>query len=235
MKNSARILFFILITAVTVLSQDALRVDVNLVNVFATVQDARGEFVTGLAPADFRIYDDGVEQQISVFETEGQVESGVAILLDNSGSMVDILPMMKTGTLAFAQKAGTLDDLLVYSFGTSVRLIHDFDESDRGLQTRLESLRAYGTSILFDAINEAIDRLRERTQPRKALIVFSDGNDNGSRAGFRNVQEAAQRSGVLIYFVAIGSRILIDDNTIEGLASESGGRVVYMPKTGSVP
>ena len=215
-------------------AQDSLKVDVNLVNVFATVQDERGEYVTTLTTDDFRIYDDGVEQQVAVFEKD-EVDSAVAILLDSSGSMVDILPMMKTGTLAFAGQVGKLDDLCVYAFGTSVRLIHDFGGAPGNLRSRLASLRAYGTSLMFDALNDAIQQLEEKEQVRKALIVFTDGQDNGSTAGFGTVERAAARSGVLMYFVAIGSRVLVDDDTIEALASSSGGRVIYMAKTDSVP
>ena len=234
-KSAFRILLLLLVFSPCLFAQDSLKVDVNLVNVFATVQDARGEYITGLNADDFRIYDDDIEQKISVFQKEDQVESAVAILLDNSGSMVDILPLMKTGTLEFARQAKTLDDLCVFSFGTTVRLVQDFRGGLRNLETRLESLRAYGTSSLFDALNESIDKVRDREQERKALIVFTDGNDNGSLSGFKEVEVAAQRSGVLMYFVAIGSRIHVDENTIEALAADSGGRAIYMTKTESVP
>jgi len=92
----------------SVQSQDALRVDVNLVNVFATVRDQRDEFVTVLAANDVRVYDDDVPQQISVFEKDDTVESAIAILLDTSGSTVDVLPVMKRGTLEFAQNTKRL-------------------------------------------------------------------------------------------------------------------------------
>jgi len=219
----------------SVQSQDALRVDVNLVNVFATVRDQRGEFVTGLAANDFRVYDDDVPQQISVFEKDDTVESAIAILLDTSGSTVDVLPVMKRGTLEFAQNTKRLDDLCVFSFGTTVRLIHDFRAPLRNLQTRMEALRPYGTTALFDALIEAMRKIGERKQERKAAIVLSDGNDNGSALGFGTVSDLVQRTGTLIYFVAIGSRVHVDEHTVESLAAESGGNVLYMSKTESVP
>src|SRR5688572_1561583 len=125
-------------------AQNSLKVDVNLVSVFATVQDDGGEFVSGLTADDFRVYDDDVPQKISVFEKDDQVESAVAILLDNSGSMVDVLPLMKKGTLDFANGTKRLDDLCVFSFGTTVRLIHDFADATRDLESRLATLRPYG-------------------------------------------------------------------------------------------
>jgi Ca-activated chloride channel homolog len=237
MRGSFIIVFAVAALAFTSYSsaQDSLKVDVNLVNVFATVQNEQGEFVTDLTSNDFRVYDDDAEQQISVFEKDDQVESAVAILLDSSGSMVDILPLMKTGTVEFARQAKRLDDLSVLSFGTTVRLLHDFSDSPQSLQSRLDTLKAYGTSVLFDALDGAIDKLRSREQQRKALIVFTDGNDNGSHAGFGKVELEAQRSGVLMYFVAIGARVHVDEHTVESLAGDSGGRVIYMSKTDSVP
>jgi Ca-activated chloride channel family protein len=234
-QSVLRILPLLAIFSLCALAQDALRVDVNLVNVFATVQNQRGESVSGLTADDFRVYDDDVQQQISVFEKEDQVQSAIAILIDTSGSTVDVLSMIKKGTLEFAQATKRFDDLCVFSFGTAVHLIHDFREPVRDLRVRLESLRPYGTTVLFDALTEAMRKVREREQERKALIVISDGNDNGSVSGFGAVSDAAQRSGALIYFVAIGSRVLVDEHTVESLAALSGGRVIYMAKTDSIP
>jgi Ca-activated chloride channel family protein len=237
--NSTRSIFSIclvvLIFTLCAHSQDALRVDVDLVNVFATVQNERGEFLTGLSADDFRIYDDDIQQKISVFEKDDDVESAIAILLDTSGSTVDVLTVMKKGTLEFAQETKRFDDLCVFSFGTAVHLIHDFGESVRDLRVRLETLRPYGTTVLFDALTQALHKVGDGKQARKALIVISDGNDNGSVSGFGTVSDAAQQSGALIYFVAIGSRVLVDEHTVESLAAVSGGRVIYMAKTDSVP
>ena len=154
-----RICLLLVIVTLCVYSQDALRVDVNLVNVFATVQDQRGEFVTGLTAGDFRVYDDDIQQEISVFEKDDRVESAIAVLLDTSGSTVDVLPMMKKGTLEFTQGTKRLDDLCVLSFGTAVHLIHDFREPVRDLRIRLESLRPYGTTVLFDALMQGMGKV----------------------------------------------------------------------------
>jgi len=216
-------------------AQDGLRVDVNLVNVFLTVQDARGQFVTGLTANDFRVYEDGVEQKIAVFEKEDAVESAIGLLVDNSGSMVDILPMTKAGILTFARTFQRFEELFVMAFGTNVRLLHDVRGSLSRLERELDGLKPRGTTVLYDALLEAMRKVGESEHVRKALIVFADGNDNGSLAGHRDASLEAQRSGVLLYFIAIGSPVHIDKNTIESLASLSGGRVVYLNKTDPVP
>jgi Ca-activated chloride channel homolog len=234
-QSASRISLLATILTFSVYSQDVLRVDVSLVNVFVTVQNQRGEFVRGLMANDFRVYDDDVPQQISVFEKEDQVESAIAVLLDTSGSTVDVLPMMTKGTLQFARRRKQLDDLCVFSFGTTVRLIQDCGAPKRDLQARLESLRPYGTTALFDALIAGMRKVADQKQERKALIVLSDGNDNGSTSGFGTVLETVQQSAALIYFVVIGSRVHVDEHTVESLAEASAGRVIYIAKTDSVP
>src|SRR4051812_45195257 len=96
------IAMLILIPAAVAVGQQVLRVNVNLVNVFVTVQDDHGDFVTNLTREDFAVYDDDQPQNISVFEKEGAVQSTVGLLMDTSGSMVDILPYMNRGVRDFA-------------------------------------------------------------------------------------------------------------------------------------
>jgi len=212
-------------------AQETLRLDVNLVNVFLTVQDPRGEFVTGLSKDDFRIYEDGVEQKISVFEKDDRVGSSIGVLVDNSGSMVDILPIMKAGVLDFAQKAKRTDEFFVMTFGIRARVIHDIHQPVQDLDSAFKTVTANGTSVFFDALIQGMTKVGRSERERKALIVFSDGNDNGSVAGFGAVSMAAQRSSVLLYFVPIGPRVHIDQPTVDALATLSGGRVIYLEKT----
>jgi Ca-activated chloride channel family protein len=212
------------------LSQETLRVEVNLVNVFVTVQDERGEFVTDLDRSDFRVYDDDELQDIRIFEKQDEVQSAIGMLLDTSGSMVDILPLMTQGVSQFTRALPRLDDFFVASFGTNVRLIQNYSESQRHLEDALKGLKPFGTSTMYDALLYGVDKLSGSEHERKALIVFTDGNDNGSAAGHGEVVRQAQRSAVLLYFVAIGSPVLVDSNTLDDLAGVSGGRVLYVPK-----
>lgn len=215
-------------------SLQTLKINVDLVNVVLTVQDASGRYVTGLGAEDFLVYEDGVEQKISVFEKE-DVDSAVGILVDNSLSMVDILPRMKTGLTDFAQHTRSFDELFVITFGTRVRVLHDVGESIDRLEANLKLVNAQGTSVLFDALVEGLRKISSRQQDRKALLIFTDGVDTASKAGFRDVLRASQKAGALLYFIPIGSRVLMDENTIESLAKETGGRVIYLSKNDRVP
>lgn len=215
-------------------AQDTLRLDVTLVNVFLTVQDPRGETVTGLAADDFRIYEDDIEQKIAVFEKDDRVESAIGVLVDNSGSMVDILPIMKTGVLDFAQKSRHADEFFVMTFGIHAQVLLDVHQPVQNLDSAFKSVNARGTSVLFDAMVQAMTKVGKSTHQRKALVVFTDGNDNGSKAGFHEVSLMAQQTGVLLYFVPIGPKVHVDQPTVEDLAKLSGGRVIYLEKSAPI-
>jgi Ca-activated chloride channel family protein len=215
-------------------AQGTLSLDVNLVNVFLTAQNSQGEYVTGLTVDNFRIFEDDVEQKISVFEKDDQVGSSIGLLVDNSGSMVDILPIMKTGVLDFAQKARHGDDFFVMTFGIRAQVIQDIRQPVARLEAAFKTITASGTSVFFDAMIQGMTKVSRSEQQRKALIVFSDGNDNGSKSGFGDVSHAAQRTNVLLYFVPIGAKRLIDQPTVESLAKLTGGRVLYLNKTDSI-
>jgi VWFA-related protein len=211
-------------------AEQTLKVDVNLVNVFVTVKDDRGNFVSNLRKEDFRLYEDGQLQEIQIFEKQDKVESIIGILLDTSGSMVDILPFMRRGVREFTRGLPKSDDFLVASFGTAVRLIHSSPQPAKDLEERLDALRSWGTSALYDALLYGMLRVERSARPRKALIVFTDGNDTGSKASHGRIVEEVQNSGVLLYFIAIGSPLLIDSHTLEPLSNLSGGRTLYVAK-----
>jgi Ca-activated chloride channel family protein len=217
-------------TAGLLVSQDRLRVDVNLVNVFVTVQDEQGGFVTGLDQEAFRVYEDDVLQEIRVFEKEDSVRSAIGLLMDNSGSMVDIVPYMVSGVREFTRSLGRLNDFFVATFGTKVSLVQDFSDSQEHLENAIGQLRAYGTSAMYDGLLYGMEKLAARDHERKALIMFTDGNDNGSQLTHGRIVQEAQRRATLLYFIAIGSPVLVDSHTLNDLAGVSGGRALYVPK-----
>jgi len=186
-----------------------LKVDVNLVNVFATVKDDRGNFITDLSKEDFRVYDDDQLQDVRVFEKQDKVDSSIGLLMDASGSMVDIIPYMRRGVRDFTRAISKNDDFFLVSFGTAVKLLHTSKQSVKHLEESLAGLRAWGTSSLYDGLLYSMEKVEKSDRPRKALITFTDGNDNGSNITHARVVQEIQESAVLLYFVAIGSAVLL--------------------------
>lgn len=209
-------------------AQETLRVDVDLVGVFLTVHDSDGAYVSGLERDDFRVFEDGEERLIEVFETGDDVESSLGILIDNSGSSADILSAVRTGVMGFASRLASEDEVFVMSFGTETEVIHDFGEPRESLRQALEGLRSWGTSVFFDALDSGIRKVSRAGNTRKALIVLTDGGDNRSLRTYREVVQAAESRMVMLYFIGMGPPILVDTYTLQGLASMTGGRVFLM-------
>jgi VWFA-related protein len=211
-----------------------LKVDVNLVNIFATVKDQQGNFVTNLTKADFRVYEDDQPQDVQIFERQDKVDSSIGLLMDTSGSMVDIIPFMTRGIRDFTRALSRTDDYFVVSFGTNVSLVHTSTQPQKDLEGALAKVRAFGTSSLYDGLLYSMERVERSDRPRKALIVFTDGDDNASSSNHGRVVEEVQSSAVLLYFIAIGSPVLVDSHTLEPLSDLSGGRTLYVPKKEAV-
>ncbi len=214
--------------------QSVLKVDVNLVNVFATVQDEEGRYVGGLSREDFRVVEDGEERRVEIFEPTADLSSSIGVLVDNSGSSASILQSIKSGVEEFSLRLAPEDESFVMSFAIEAEVVRDLHEDVRGLTGALGRLRSWGTSVFYDALSLGISKTTEGNHERKALIVLSDGNDNQSQTSYRDVVRAAQSNMVLLYFVGIGPRILIDTYTMDGLASMTGGRVVLLGRDQSV-
>ncbi len=213
-----------------VLAQQTLKVEVNLVNVFATVKDAQGSFVKDLTKQDFRLYEDDKPQDIQIFEKQERVDSAIGLLMDSSGSMVDIMPFMKRGIRDFTRALPRSDEYFVVSFGTNVKLLHTSSQPQKHLEDTMTGVHAFGTSSLYDGLLYSMERVEKSERPRKALIVFTDGDDNASNIGHGRVAEEVQSSAVLLYFIAIGSPVLVDSHNLEPLSELSGGRTLYVPK-----
>jgi Ca-activated chloride channel family protein len=228
-------LVLFVVSLVSVLyAQQTLKVDVSLVNVFATIKDQQGNFVTNLTKDDFRVYEDDQLQNVQIFEKQDKVDSSIGLLMDTSGSMVDIMPFMKRGIRDFTRALPKGDEYFVVSFGTAVRLIHASSQPQKHLEDSLTPLRAFGTSVFYDGLLYSMQKLGKSEKPRKALIVFTDGEDNGSSVSYAKIVSEVQSSAILLYFIAIGSPILVDSHTLEPLSELSGGRTLYVPKQDAV-
>ena len=215
--------------------QSVLKVDVNLVNVFVTVQDEEGRYVGGLGREDFRVREDGEERAIEIFEATADLSSSLGVLVDNSGSSASILSSIKSGVEEFSRSLTPEDEVFVMSFAIEAAVVHDLHEDVSRLPGALKSLRSWGTSVFYDALSSGITKTREASHERKALIVLSDGNDNQSQTSYLEVVRAAQSNMVLLYFVGIGPKVLIDTYTMDGLASMTGGRVVLLGPDQAIP
>jgi Ca-activated chloride channel homolog len=175
----------------------------QLVEVYATVTDAKGEPVTGLRASDFEVYDNNVRQEVSAF-TAGEFPLTVALGVDRSWSMAgDPLRLAKRASQAFLRALKPGDRSLVLAISADADVVAPLS-TDRLAQIRaIDALDPWSTTALHDAIIAALDRL-EPEPGRQALIVFSDGTDRYSTATAAQVVERARRSNALVYPIAFG-------------------------------
>ncbi len=201
----------------------AIRVNVGLVEVCATVKDAHGRYVEGLSKESFRVYDDGELQQITSFQNfEGEI--CCAIVLDTTGSMQACLPVIKNAVMELIDRLRPSDLFGIYSFNSSVRLVQEFTHDKAAAKRAVLRLQAGGATALYDAISQ-VSRGLEDHKGKVAVIVFTDGADNISSLSVSSAVERAKRLGMPVYAVAQGEALrnskLLDQ--LHMLAKTTGG------------
>lgn len=178
---------------------------VQLVEVYATVTDDKGELVTGLRQHDFEVYENDRLQQISAFAA-GEFPLTVALGVDRSWSMAGKpLELAKQASRAFLNQLKTGDRAMVVAISSTADVIAPLS-MDRGTQARaIAALDPWSTTALRDAIIASLDRL-EAEPGRQALVLFSDGDDRYSRATEAEVIARARRANALVYPITIGKQ-----------------------------
>ena len=228
-------------------SGGTLRVETKLVDVFATVRDKHNGIINDLTKDDFKIFEDGKEQKITYFGKETDMPITLAILMDTSGSMYNILDAEKEAASSFVHEImRKKDEAVVISFDTDEDLLADFTEDPATLSKAIHrarinvnaagvggtggtvSSRGGGTN-LYDAVYLACHDELASEAGRKAIIILSDAEDTGSKMSLDDAVESAQRSDAVVHVLLIS-----DPGATEGygagvashMAHDTGGRVI---------
>jgi VWFA-related protein len=226
-------------------------VEVNMVTVPVSVRRPGGGFVKGLPQSAFRIKEEGEDQEILLFAQEG-VPTGIAIVLDISGSVRTEWGTIKYATKKFAENLKPEDQFSLVTFNTETRLKMDWGRQMDRLDAVLGSVYCKDLTNLWDAIWVVSNEVFSGVKEKKAMIVMSDGLDNNSTVTYKEALDAAVRSEAMVYVVsktqAVRDRVLFDktmsgyydsipeevfiqaDQALRKLAYETGGRVLY-PKS----
>lgn len=176
---------------------------VQLVEVYATVTDAKGEMLTGLRREDFEVYENNQLQDVSTF-VAGEFPLTVALGVDRSWSMAgDRLRLAKEASRAFLRALKPADRSMVVAISSEAEVIAPLTMDRFNQERAIAALDPWSTTALHDAIIGTLDRLAPEPG-RQALVMFSDGADRYSRATAAQVVERARRSNALIYPIAFG-------------------------------
>jgi VWFA-related protein len=204
--------------------------DVRMVEVYATITDRSGRYVSGLGPDQFELRDNGQVQTLAAFEP---VTSGFncAILLDSTGSMQNALPVLKGAVLQLLDAFRENDWFAVYTFNTTLRKVHGFSQDKAAAKQAVLRTIASGATALFDSLSAvAADLLQQKG--KKTIIVFTDGRDNASYLYSNAVIRRARSLGIPIYAVAqgdaLGDRQLL--RLLEEVGKSTGGGVYQVRK-----
>lgn len=212
---------------------EIVEIESSLVVLNATITDAKGVPVEGLIRNQFRIFEDGVEQQVEVFET-AETPFAAVILLDTSGSMEQRISLARSAAITFLDGLRADDNAAIYNFDTKVSLVQGFSNS-RDITHQIFDLKADGWTAMNDAIYKAAEELAKRPEKRKAIIVLSDGADNRSGVSNAKALKAALAIDATIYTIDMSdtedkSREKIQNQgNLKNFAEKTGGLFIATP------
>lgn len=178
---------------------EAIRLESTLVNLPLLVSDRSGRFIPQLTKNDFLLYEDGVQQQVASFGSE-EVPFSVAILLDVSPSVQGNIPDIQEAALAFVRQLRAHDRVMVVSFDRRARYLTDFTSDRQRLESAIRSISTGSGTSVYDAVYETVAQRLRSVEGRKALILFSDGEDTTSNhASYDDAVNIVTESDVLVY------------------------------------
>ncbi|HET8921768.1 MAG TPA: VWA domain-containing protein [Candidatus Acidoferrum sp.] len=214
----------------------SIKVDVNLVVLHTTVLDDRQRFVDGLKNDNFRVFEDKVEQKLSVFKRE-DVPVSMGLVIDNSGSMRDKRPRVNEAAITLVQSSNPSDEAFVVNFNDDFYLDLDknFTNSIPELKEALERIDSRGSTALYDAIIGSLDHLKKASKDKRVLLVVTDGEDNASHNSLEKTVREIQKTDTVIYTIGLlGDEKKKERNharrALMAIATASGG-IAYFPES----
>lgn len=213
----------------------AIRSNVDLVVLQATVRDHKGAPVSGLSKENFQVYEDKVPQEIQSFSHE-DVPVTVGLVIDNSGSMRPKRSDVIAAAMAFVRSSNPADQIFVVNFNEHVSMglpvKTPFTNNASQLEAALSSHVISGMTALYDAIAAGLEQLQKGRWDKKVLIVVSDGGDNASSRNLPQILAMVNQSNALVYTMGIYDENDEDRNPrVLGQLSRVSGGEAFFPKT----
>ena len=197
-----------------------IRVDSTLVLIPVTVTDPLNRFVTGLDRENFRVFEDKNEQKVTHFASEDAPLS-VGVVFDTSGSMGSKLDKSRQAVAQFFKTANPEDEFFLVQFNDRPEMVVDFTTHLEEIQNRLTFTQSKGRTALLDAVYLALHNMKKAKNPRKALLIISDGGDNSSRYTESEIKNLVREADVQIYAIGIFEQMATRGRTPEELAGPS--------------
>jgi VWFA-related protein len=239
----------------------AIQVDVDVVNVLASVRDKKGGLIATLTKDDFLVYEDGKQQEIKYFARDTDLSLTIGLLVDVSRSQENLIEVEKRAAYEFFSRVLRKKDMaFLISFGSDSELLQDFTGSPGLLKAALEKLRVNAAvgglhpgpvptvndprgTVLYEAVYlAATDRLAPEVG-RKVIVLITDGVDMGSRVKLEKAIEAAQKADAVIYSIYYvdpgayygGGFYSLSDSALKKMSEQTGGRVYKVSRKNTLP
>ncbi len=203
------------------------RIDVDVVQVTVTVTDGRGRFVRDVPQSSFHVSEDGHPQAITHFASE-DVPLELVAAVDISGSMASAMPRVKSAVKQFLGEVPPQDQVTLLGFNDNIFTLTR-KTTDPAERTRaVDRLAPWGSTALYDVLLRGVEILGRQTG-RKALVVFTDGEDQGSHATIKDVERRLQSSDITLYMIGQGRGVTMEPlkKIMERLATPTGGRALF--------
>jgi VWFA-related protein len=235
---------------------ETLKVNVNVVGLFFNVKDKHGALLPNLTKDDFQVFEDGKQQTIKYFAAESNLPLTLGMLIDSSGSQMRVLDMEKEVGGAFLRQILTdKDEAYVIDFNVDASLVQDYTRDVHRLQAALNKVKintgfttgpipgagggpvptapARGT-VLYDAVYLSAHDMLAKEVGRKAMILLTDGEDEGSQLKIKDAIEAAQKADAIVYVLLCADRGFYGsfqmgysgEGEMRKLTEATGGRVI---------
>ena len=223
--------------------RSSIRIDSTLVLIPVSVTDPMNRFVTGLEREHFKIFEDKIEQDIRQFSSE-DAPLAVGMVFDTSGSMGNKLAKSRQAVSQFFKTANPEDEFFLVQFNDRPELTVPFTRSTEEIQNRLTFTQSKGRTALLDGIYMAMNQMKKAKNPRKALLVISDGGDNSSRYTESEIKNAVREADVQVYAIGIfepmGSRSrtaeeMAGPGLLNDIAEQTGGRHFAIENLNELP
>lgn len=218
-------------------------VDTTLVLIPVTVTDPLNRFVLGLQKEDFHLSEDGTEQTIIHFSGEDAPLS-VGLAFDISGSMGDKLRTSRQAALQFFKTMNPRDEAFLIEFGDKAELSAGFTSQVEEIQKKLLTVQPGGLTAMLDAAEMALREMKKAQNPRKAILIISDGGDNNSRYTSREIQSLVREADVQIYamgvfepsiYLGLAREEISGPRLLSELAEQTGGRAFSASDPNDLP
>jgi VWFA-related protein len=234
-------MLLVALLAVVALGQqqgEAIKVDVDLVNMYLTVCNSKGRLITNLERKSFSVFEDGRQQLITHFSRETDVPLTIVLLIDTSGSVHDKWRFERDAVADFLPKLLRTghDKAAIATFNHDVELQHGYTDNPSVLVSALTRIQPGGGTRMYDALQSVLQQYLNGPEERKTIILLSDGDDRFSRRSLNDIVHLAYRSNVSIYAIStnsIGRRpneADRSDQALLSLADQTGGLALF-PKS----